>query len=105
MVLWALVIVVVLFIPILAIVLDSQIGKAMAERLSRGQTPEDVQGRIEALEAEVRYLGASVEKLQEEAEFVRSLVEGPAGERDARRLASRPHEPGSPDSERPSSGG
>jgi prefoldin subunit 5 len=35
-----------------------------------------LQGRIEKLEAEMRYLSESVESLTEETEFVRSLIEG-----------------------------
>ncbi len=93
---WALVIIVVLLIPILAIVLDSQIGKAMAERLSSGRVPDDVQARLESLEGEVRYLTATVEELREETEFVRSLVEGSPGRSDAPRLGSRPSDEGTP---------
>jgi hypothetical protein len=96
---WALVIIVVLLIPILAIVLDSQIGKALAERLSSGRVPDDVETRLESLEGEVRYLTATLEELREETEFVRSLVEGPREGSDAPRLGAR-----RPDGERPPSG-
>ena len=76
---WAFVIVLVLLIPILAIVIDSQVGQALANRISRS-VPEgnsDLAGRIESLEADVRYLSESFESLREESEFVRALMEAP----------------------------
>jgi len=85
---WALVVIVVLLIPILAIVLDSQIGNALADRLSGGSTRGELDGRIEALESEVRYLTATVEELREESRFLRALVEGETDEAQAPRLRS-----------------
>ncbi len=76
---WAFVIILVLMIPILAIVLDSQVGQAFANRIARGESGEDQKqlvARVQELEAEVRYLGESLESIREEAEFVRSLIEG-----------------------------
>jgi hypothetical protein len=87
-VVWALgslIFVLVLMIPILAIVLDSQLGQALANRIARGTGPADAQGlleRVQALEAEVRFLTESMESVREDTEFVRSLIEGP--EADAR---------------------
>lgn len=81
---WAFVIVLVLMIPILAIVLDSQVGQALANRISRGEAAKDagqLVERVQQLEAEVRYLTESVESMREETEFVRSLVEGHANAR------------------------
>lgn len=81
---WALgslIFVLVLMIPILAIVLDSQLGQALANRIARG-TPADAQGlleRVQALESEVRFLNESLESVREDTEFVRSLIEGPEG--------------------------
>lgn len=85
---WALVVIVVLLIPILAIVLDSQIGNALADRLSGGATRGELDERIEALESEVRYLTATVEELREESRFLRALVEGETDEGEAPRLRS-----------------
>lgn len=82
---WALVLVLGLLIPILAIVLDSPVGRALADRLDRDGGDEEVGTRLEELEAEVRYLSESLESLREETEFLRSLVEGGDGE-DRRRL-------------------
>lgn len=75
---WAFVIVLVLMIPILAIVIDSQIGQALAARISRSVPGSDseVTQRLESLEADVRYLTESMESLREESDFVRSLIEG-----------------------------
>lgn len=91
---WAFVIVLVLLIPLLAIIIDSQVGQALADRISGGRGSEDVRPRLDALEAEIRYLSETVESLQEETRFVRSLVEGRGEE--GRRL-----EPG----EEPEAGG
>lgn len=79
---WAFVIVLVLLIPILAIVIDSQVGQALANRISRSvpDGAEDLASRIESLEADMRYLSESFESLSEETKFVRSLLEGPASE-------------------------
>lgn len=74
---WLLVVVLALTIPILAVVLDSRVGNALADRISSGDgEAPDRERRLETLEAEVRYLSESVESLREETEFVRSLVEG-----------------------------
>lgn len=76
---WAFIIFLVLMIPILAIVLDSSIGQALANRISRGDgdgaSPE-LGARVRELEAEVKYLTESMESLREETEFVRRLIEG-----------------------------
>ena len=84
---WAVIIGLVLMIPILAIVLDSPVGQAMAARISDGDREEgapELGSRIEQLEAEMKYLGESVESLREEAEFVRRLIEGSDGDEPSR---------------------
>jgi hypothetical protein len=85
---WAFVIVLVLLIPILAIVLDSQVGQALANRISRGIPggTAELAVRIETLEADVRYLTESMESLREETDFVRSLIESPDPEGGSGRL-------------------
>ena len=77
MVIWALVILVMLMIPLLAIVIDSEFGRAIARRISRDEPSgsADATARIEQLEGEVRYLSESVESLREETRFMRSLLE------------------------------
>ena len=85
---WAVIIGLVLMIPILAIVLDSSVGQAWANRIAKGdddgKSPE-IDSRVGELEAEVRYLAESMESLREETEFVRRLIEG-ADEGGATRL-------------------
>ena len=85
---WAVIIGLVLMIPILAIVLDSSVGQAWANRIARddeaGKSPE-IDSRVGELEAEVKYLAESMESLREETEFVRRLIEG-ADEGGATRL-------------------
>ncbi len=85
---WAVIIGLVLMIPILAIVLDSSVGQAWANRIARGdedgKSPE-IDTRIGELEAEVKYLAESMESIREETEFVRRLIEG-ADEGGATRL-------------------
>ncbi len=74
---WAIIAFLILLIPLTAIIIDSQLGQALANRISGGSTGEaDIRNRIEKLEAEVRYLAESVQSLQEESGFLRSLIEG-----------------------------
>ena len=83
---WAVIIGLVLMIPILAIVLDSPVGQAMAARISSGEGDEaspELSSRVDQLEAEMKYLGESLESLREETEFVRRLIEG-SGEEPSR---------------------
>lgn len=77
MVIWALVILVMLMIPLLAIVIDSDFGRAFARRISGDAQAgdEEMAARVERLEGEVRYLGETLEALREETTFVRSLLE------------------------------
>ena len=77
-IIWAFVTLVMLMIPLLAIVIDSEFGRAFARRIS-GDADAGEGGlteRLEALEAEVRYLNESLEALREETSFLRSLMEG-----------------------------
>ena len=74
---WSVVFILVLLIPLLAVVLDSRLGQALARRIEGG-APDDA--RLRALEAEVERLSADVERVREQAEFVtRLLEERPAG--------------------------
>lgn len=82
-IIWAFVILVMLMIPLLAIVIDSEFGRAFARRISGDATAgdEELARRLEELEAEVRYLNETVETLREESVFLRSLMEGDAESR------------------------
>ena len=68
----------ILLIPILAIFLDSDLGKALARRLERREV-RDGRGaddkRLAYLESEVERLSADVERLDEESRFLNRLLE------------------------------
>lgn len=73
----------VLMIPLLAILLDSHLGRALAARVERRPlTPgEDVtQERIALLEGEVERLGTELGRLEEESQFLHRLLTERAGE-------------------------
>jgi hypothetical protein len=81
-----LILVLVVLIPLLAIVLDSQVGKALAARLERRtlDVPGDVTAeRIAFLEGEVERLAGEVERLDEQSEFVTKLLTERTQEREA----------------------
>ena len=76
--LWQLIFVLVLLIPILAIVLDSQLGRALAARLERrefGAAGDLLADRLASLEGEVERLTAEVRRLDEEGQFLHQLLE------------------------------
>jgi len=81
--LWGIIFILVLLIPILSIVLDSQVGQALAARLERkeiGGGDDSSAQRIALLEGEVDRLGQEVERLSEESQFLHKLLSGrPAG--------------------------
>jgi hypothetical protein len=78
----ALFLLVALLIPILGIVVDSPIGRALARRLEGPQeTPPDVIAlakRVELLEAEVDDLNRGVQSLQDENAFLQRLLSEPS---------------------------
>lgn len=84
------VILLVLLIPLLAILLDSHLGRALAARVERRPLSpgEDVtQERIALLEGEVERLGAELGRLEEESQFLhRLLTERAGGSGEGRRL-------------------
>lgn len=77
----ALILLVALLIPILGIVVDSPIGRALARRLEGPQvTPPalaDLAKKVDLLEAEVDDLMRSVQSLQDENAFLQRLLEDP----------------------------
>ncbi len=77
MAIWALVLLVVLMIPLLAIVIDSEFGRAFARRISRdsSEVEGELDDRITRLEGEVRYLTESLESVRDETGFLRSLLD------------------------------
>ena len=75
----ALILLVALLIPIMGIVVDSPIGRALARRLEGPQTTPpalaDLAKKVELLEAEVDDLMRSVQALQDENAFLQRLLE------------------------------
>ena len=75
----ALILLVALLIPIMGIVVDSPIGRALARRLEGPQaTPpalNELAKKVELLEAEVDDLMRSVQALQDENAFLQRLLE------------------------------
>jgi hypothetical protein len=75
----ALILLVALLIPLLGIVIDSPIGRALARRLEGPQETlpavADLAKKVELLEAEVDDLARSVQTLQDENAFLQRLLE------------------------------
>jgi hypothetical protein len=74
---------VALLIPILGIVVDSPIGRALARRLEGGARDvppglEDLVKKVDLLEAEVDDLTRSVQSLQDENAFLQRLLTEPS---------------------------
>ncbi len=72
-----LLVILVLLIPILAIVLDSRVGHALAARLEGKQlgVGDEVSGdRLLFLEGEVERLSQEIERLGEESDFLHNLL-------------------------------
>jgi hypothetical protein len=74
-----LVLLVALMIPIIGIVIDSPIGRALARRLEGPeQIPPalvDLAKKVDLLEAEVDDLNRAVKSLEEESQFLHRLLE------------------------------
>ena len=85
MVFIGLILVVALLIPIIGIVIDSPIGRAIARRVEGPDAiPQDMQDlgkKVELLELEVDDLNRSVDQLKEENAFIQRLLENPTARR------------------------
>jgi hypothetical protein len=85
MVFIGLILLVALLIPIIGIVIDSPIGRAIARRVEGPDAiPQDMQDlgkKVELLELEVDDLNRSVDQLQEENAFIQRLLEDPTARR------------------------
>lgn len=71
---------VALCIPIIGLLLDSPIARAMAHRLERGEVPakpqdDELQRRLDLLEGDVEILQSAVQELREENQFLQRLLE------------------------------
>jgi hypothetical protein len=77
----ALLVLVALLIPIIGIVVDSPIGRALARRLEGPQeiplALTELAKKVDLLEAEVDDLTRSVQALQDENVFLQRLLEDP----------------------------
>jgi hypothetical protein len=77
----ALILIIALLIPIIGIVVDSPIGRALARRLEGPQeippALTELAKKIDLLEAEVDDLTRSVQALQDENAFLQRLLEDP----------------------------
>jgi hypothetical protein len=85
MMLILIVLLVALMIPLTAVILDSQVGRAIAARLERGRSELDdgTLRRLGTLEGEVERLTREVERLDEASAFLQRLLEQkPPGDQD-----------------------
>jgi predicted RNase H-like nuclease (RuvC/YqgF family) len=65
-----------LLIPLAAVLLDSQLGRAVASRIERGGGRDtELAQRVQLLEAEVERLSRTTHRLEEESEFMQRLIE------------------------------
>lgn len=74
----SLIVILVFLIPLMAIVLDSQLGKALASRLERRSLdgpPDLLAERMAFLEGEVERLNSELTRLDEESQFLHKLLE------------------------------
>jgi hypothetical protein len=82
MVFIGLILLVALLIPIIGIVIDSPIGRAIARRLEGPDViPQDMQDlgkKVDLLELEVDDLNRAVDQLKEENAFIQRLLENPS---------------------------
>lgn len=90
---WAIVLILALLIPILAIIVDSPLGRSWARRFDRaeggGQDLAKLEEKVERLEDEVDTLTRSLEAMREEVQFLQRLLET----RDAQPLKPPTHPP------------
>lgn len=79
------IVVLALLIPIIAIVLDSDVGRAIARRLERGSRRADPGAeddlRLRLVESEVERLSREVARLGEESQFLHRLLADGSEER------------------------
>jgi hypothetical protein len=72
-----LIVIMFLLIPLLWVVLDSQLGRALAARMERrslGDANELLADRIASLEGEVERLSSELRRLDDEGQFLHRLL-------------------------------
>ena len=73
------IIVLALMIPLLAVILDSQLGRALAGRIEQDRRlggDDAMARRVSQLESEIERLNAELTRLDEETAFLHRLLEG-----------------------------
>jgi hypothetical protein len=75
MMLFLIVLLVAIMIPLVAVILDSQVGRALAARLEGGRGDSLSERRIATLEGEVDRLARELQRLDEESAFLHQLLE------------------------------
>jgi uncharacterized protein involved in cysteine biosynthesis len=80
----AVILIVALMIPVVAILVDSPLGRSIARRLEghgNGATPapelRELQRKVDLLETEIEELNRSVTGMRDELQFVQRLLEDP----------------------------
>lgn len=74
---WWLILLFALMIPLLSVVLDSQLGRALAALLERrvgAAGGGELERRVGALEGEIDRLGKELRRLEEQNDFLQRLV-------------------------------
>ncbi len=73
---FAFIVILALMIPLIAVILDSQLGRALAGRLERSAPADEslLAPRVQALENEVERLTRQLEQVQEQGEFLQRLL-------------------------------
>jgi len=69
------VLLVALLIPLIAVILDSQVGRALAARLEGRDVDSPSERRLAALEGEIDRLSRELQRLDEESAFIHRLLE------------------------------
>ncbi len=93
--LW-LVILVALAIPLAAVVLDSPVVRALADRAKAGSNPglqglpsgelKHLEEKVDTLESELEVMNREISHLKESQQYFQQLLEDPAARRDAAKL-------------------
>ena len=93
---WALVVLVALMIPLSAVVLDSPVVRAWAERRRHGVDPavsadaRELAQKVDTLENELEAVNRELVQLKESQQFLQRLLEDPAARQAAARIPKPP---------------
>jgi len=78
---WILLVIIlaILMIPLVAILLDSELGKALARRLEPSRPDGDMEERLTSLEEEMEYVSEAVRSIQARLRRMETPPEGYPG--------------------------